>query len=97
MTEEEAITLAESRFWESMQPEDIAMFQLWQPLLCMPFSVFHEAIEKTLKRPVWTHEFAQPDSLKEEMLGLRPAPSMEDILNLIPAEKRVLILSEDNH
>lgn len=95
MTKEEAIALYESRFWESMQPEDIAMFQLWEELLCMPFGVFQEAVEKTLKRPVWTHEFTMSnvESLKQEMLGLRSAPSMEDIINLIPEDKRILIQS----
>ena len=91
MTKDEAIALHDSKFWESMSPEDRAMFQLWEPLLCMPFDVFHEAIEKTLGRPVWTHEFESPDSLKVEMLGLRPAPTMEQIINLIPEEKRILI------
>jgi hypothetical protein len=91
MTKEEAIKLAESKFWEDMSLEDRAMFQLWEKKLCMPFGVFHEAVEKTLGRPVWTHEFAFLDSLKEEMLGLRPAPSMEDIFNLIPAEKRTIV------
>jgi len=93
ITKEQAIALYESKFWESMADEDRAMFQLWEQFLCMPFGVFQEAVEKTLGRPVWTHEFAgsNVENLKQEMLGLRPAPSMEDIFNLIPEEKRIVI------
>jgi len=57
----------------------------------MPFEDFHAAIEKALGRSVWTHEFAFADSLMAEFLGERPAPSMQDILDLIPPEKRILI------
>ena len=31
---------------------------MFESKLCMPFSIFQEAVEKTLGRPVWTHEFA---------------------------------------
>lgn len=92
MTKEEAIKLYESKFWEPMSFDERAMFQLWEDKLCMPFDVFHEAIEKALKRPVWTHELAMSrDGLKEELLGLRPAPSVQDIFNLIPEDKRILV------
>lgn len=93
MTKEEAIALYDSGFWESMSYEDRAMFQLWEERLRMPFGVFHEAVEKALSRPVWTHEFSSlgSEGLKQELLGLRPAPTMEEIINLIPEEKRILI------
>ena len=57
----------------------------------MPFSVFHEAVEKVLDRPVWTHEFALPERLRAEMLGERSAPTFKEILDLIPAEKKIVI------
>ena len=57
MTREQAIELAESKFWESMSFRERATFQLFEEKMCMPFDVFHEAIVKTLGRPVWTHEF----------------------------------------
>ena len=92
MTVEEAISLAETKFWEKMTPREIATFQLFEEKLCMPFSVFHEAIEKTLGRPVFTHEFGMNvDGLRKELMGESPAPSMSDILNLIPAEKRTVL------
>jgi hypothetical protein len=94
VTEEQAIKLAGSEFWKELTPRQIAEFQLNEPLLCMPFGVFHEAIEKALGRSVWMHEFAFGglDRMKAELLGERPAPTFEDILALIPEEKRVLLL-----
>jgi hypothetical protein len=92
LTKDQAIKLAESKFWESMSFKDIAYFQLFERLLCMPFPVFHEAVEKTLERPVFTHEFAFMDDLKKELLGEKEAPSLEDIINLIPEDKRQIIV-----
>ena len=51
ITKEQAIALLNSGFWEPMSFRERAMFQMFQKLLCMPFSVFHEAVEKTLDRP----------------------------------------------
>ena len=69
MIKEEAITLAKTKFWEKMSYEERAEWQLSNDLLCMPFGVFHEAIEKTLNRPVDIHEFAFNDLLIKEFLG----------------------------
>jgi len=57
MTENEAIEKAKTKFWLNMTHREIAEFQLYEDKLCMPFEIFHEAIEKTLGRPVFTHEF----------------------------------------
>src|SRR5262249_19115264 len=56
MTPEEALALYESKFWETMPYADRAKSQLFEDRLCMPFDVYHEAVEKTLGRPVLTHE-----------------------------------------
>lgn len=95
MTKEQAIALAKSDWWESVSAHDIVMFQLFERLLCMPFDKFHKAVETVLNRPVWTHEFAFMDKLKQEFLGDRPAPTMQEILELIPAEKRVVLVVKD--
>ena len=94
MTTEEAITLAESKFWEPLSYYDRAIFQLFENKLCMPFGVFHEAMEKALGRPVYTHEFSSEgnERLKREILGEKSEPTMAEIINLIPPEKRILIL-----
>lgn len=93
MTKEEAIKLHDSKFWEDMSYEERAKFQLFEPRLCMPFDVFCEAMEKTLNRPIWTHEFGlNYEGLKKELLGEMAPPTMEDIINMIPEDKRVIVL-----
>lgn len=57
----------------------------------MDFSAFHEAAEKTLKRPVFTHEFANPKSLLDEFKGKIPHASLVDILNKIPKDKEIIL------
>jgi hypothetical protein len=92
MTQENAIALAESKFWETMSLKERAMFQMFEPRLCMPFDVFHEAIEKTLGRPVYTHEFGlNYEGLKKELLGEAPAPTLSDIIAMIPEDKRIIV------
>lgn len=92
LTPEEAIALGKTNFWENLSHREIANFQLFQECLCMPFSVFHEALEKSLGRSVWTHEMGMNwEGLKHEFLGETPAPSFADIVNLIPEDKRVLV------
>lgn len=88
MTKEQAM----SRFWEGMNYRERAMFQLFEPLLCMPFNVFHEAVEKALHRPVYTHEFGLNwAGLQAEIHGEQSSPTLEEIINLIPADKRVIV------
>lgn len=93
LTKEQAIALFESGFWEGMTERERAEFQLYQPCLCMPFDVFHSAMEKALGRPVWTHEFAFPDHLKKEMRGERPAPSFDEIVALVPEQLRPIVIA----
>jgi len=83
MTKEMAIKLANSGFWERLTYRERAIFQLSHRLLCMPFSV----VEKALGRPVFTHEFARPDLLMEELIGLKEAPTFQDIVDLLPKNK----------
>jgi hypothetical protein len=91
VTKEQAVALFDSNWWEGKSPIELAMFQLFEERLCMPFAVFQDAVEAALKRSVWTHEFAYPERLQAELLGDKPKPTLDDILNLIPAEKRLVI------
>lgn len=92
MTKDEAIKLAESGFWKDMTHREIAMFQMFEEKLCMPFEVFHEAVEKTLRRPVYTHEFGiNYEGLKKELLGEARPPTLREIIEMIPKEKRIII------
>lgn len=90
---EAAVALADERFWESLNHRERAEFQMVVAELSMPFEIFHEAIEKTLGRPVFTHEFGMNiDGLWDELFNDGPAPTMNEIFNLIPEEKRVVIM-----
>lgn len=71
MTPEKAIALSATKFWERCSAEKIVKFQLFQKLLCMPFPVFHDALEKVLGRSIWTHEFVNADRLRAEYLQLK--------------------------
>ena len=94
LTREQALAFAENKLWQGMNHRQIAEFQIEQDRLCMPFSVLHEAIEKTLGRPVYTHEFINREGLRKELYGEKPAPTFEEILDLIPKDKHVLIIEK---
>lgn len=94
---EKAVELANTNWWELCEPREIAEFQLFTVELCCPFSVFHEAIEKALGRPVWTHEFGlNYDGIVQEFLGEREAPTMQEIIELVPEEKRLAIFMPED-
>src|SRR4051794_3130120 len=93
-TMKEAVAFFESRAWEAMSLKDRTRFQLYQDRLCMPFSIFHEAVESALGRSVWTHEFAFDTGrqrLKDELNKIVAPPTMDEIIALIPEEKRIII------
>jgi hypothetical protein len=95
LTEKEAIALAESGDWKFWDSEKIVRFQLFQRKLCMDFSAFHRATEEVLARPVFTHEFADRDRIVEEYLGTREAPTMEEIIDMLPKDKLVIALRKE--
>ncbi len=92
-TKEEAIAIADSGVWKDLDNEEIVKLQLFQDRLCMDFSRFHGAMEKVLDRPIFTHEFTSfnHNNLIEEYLGEKDSPSFEDVVSLIPEEKRIII------
>jgi hypothetical protein len=48
------------------------------------------ALNSVLGRPVFTHELFS-DRIKEEYLRTKDAPTLEEIISLIPEEKRIII------
>lgn len=93
LTKEEAINFYDNKLYEEMNYKEKAVFQMQQDRLCMPFDVFHEAVEKTIGRPVFTHEFGlNRDGLMKEILGEKEPPTFDEIVRMIPKEKLVLIL-----
>ena len=92
LTTEQAIEFAKSKVYKDWTNEQIVRFQLFQKKLCMDFSKFHGAIEKVLDRPVFTHEFGMNyEGLVLEYLGEKEAPTFEEIIELIPKNKRIVI------
>lgn len=63
---EEAVRLAETKWWLDVSQTEAWKRQMQTVELMMPFGVFQEAADVALGRPVFTHEFAKPDLLWEE-------------------------------
>ncbi len=83
LSKDEAVAFCDEGVWRTWPDEKIGAFQLFQDTLCVPFDVFHRCIEITLGRPVWTHEFADMQRLRDEYLGKRPTATMADIMTLL--------------
>jgi hypothetical protein len=96
MTKEEAIRFADTKWWETVSNKEIVAFQLFENKLCLPFDRYPAAIEDVLGRPVYTHEFGlNVEGLRAEFRKERGPATLEEIIALIPAEKRVLIVAPD--
>ena len=64
----------DTEWWNSDDPMEVAWGQLNEPTLIMDFDKFHEAIEKALGRPVFTHEFGiNAEELKKELEAKKEA------------------------
>jgi hypothetical protein len=89
------ITTAQAKYtfpwWESNDPTILTWHQLNEPILLVEFSKFHHATEMALGRPVWTHEFANVDSLKAEFQNKIPKATFEDVVNKVT--KPVIIVT----
>lgn len=92
MTREQAIAFHDSGAWRKLSPATLALFQLTQSKLGVPFGEFHKAVEIALGRPVWTHEFAlNREGLLAELQGKAATPSLEEVIGLIPSEKLLVL------
>lgn len=92
LTKEQAVEFYNSGIWKDWDDEQIVRFQLFQEKLCVDFSRFHEAIEKVLERPVFTHEFGlNYEGIVKEYLGAKKPPTFNEIVNMIPEEKRIIV------
>jgi len=95
ITKQQAIEMCQSNWWEGMSDRDVATFQMHNRLLCMPFDIFQATMERVLDRPVMTHEFADWEGMRQELMGERPAPTLEEIVGLISIDKRIVIFAGD--
>jgi hypothetical protein len=91
LTQDEAIELAESGWWNLLDSKQVAFLQWNQSKLCMPFSEFHRCLECWVGRPVFTHELASPSGRKmlEEEAATGIHPSLNEIMAQIPPDKLI--------
>jgi len=94
MTKKATLDTKKDKFWEEMSDEEIVRFQLFESKLQIPFDIFHKAIEKILKRPVFTIELTSENikRLQKEYLGEIQPPTLNEIFDTIPDEKKFCIL-----
>ncbi|MFA6057307.1 MAG: hypothetical protein WC756_03845 [Taibaiella sp.] len=92
LTKKEAIALGKSGAWKTWSDEQIVKVQLFQKRHCVGLSRFSAALSNVLQRPVLLHEIgANHDGIVKEYLGINPAPTLDEIINLIPQRRRFLI------
>lgn len=91
LTQAQAIACAKEQQWKDWDLPTRALFQIHQDRLCMPFDVFHQAVRETLGRPVFTHEYGSRERLKAELMGLANAPTLDEIIALLPQDRTIVI------
>lgn len=76
--------------------ERLAEFNRWGDTLEISFTQFHKRINQIFGRGVFTHEMviSNMTNLRTELL-LGIHPSMDDIIEMIPVEKRIIIDEDD--
>lgn len=88
LTREQATELYNSHWWMGRDPYEVAMFQLTQGRLCMPWQDFHGIVEVALGRPVFTHEFGlDRQGLIDELRGDRPTPTFSSVMALLSSAR----------
>lgn len=87
---ENAIDLAATEWWKGKSAYEIVKFQLFTNELCMPLDVFYRSLNEHFKRSVFNIELAGDDLLLE-FLGEKDPPTIEEIIAIIPEEKRIII------
>lgn len=81
----------------SLTPQERAdEVMMWADLpLRVPFDLIHKRMEELAERPVWTHELARPDLIRDQILGKRdwkgPIGSFEEIA----PDKEIIVVSLD--
>ena len=62
----EAMKKYDTPWWESKNSKEVASYQIFEPVLLVPFPVLHEGTERLLEREVQSSEFAYMDALRQE-------------------------------
>jgi len=90
---EKAWRLAKTEWWKESTPREIVEFQLRTQELCVPIPDLLDALQKTFGRPVLLHELSSSNStaLLDEFYGDKEAPVWQEIINLLPEERRIIV------
>lgn len=73
--------------------ERAAELRWWGDILTIPFGDLHQRIEELVGRGVFTHEMIGWDRSIEEA-RTRKHPTPNEILNQIPPEKRIIVITD---
>lgn len=87
-----AIAMYDAKWHEGKTHREIAEHQMEVAELCVPFAIFHEAVEKTIGRPVFAHEFGlTPHLLWNEIFHASTGLTLTESMNLTPEGKRLIL------
>jgi hypothetical protein len=92
LSKEEAIEIGKSGVWKEWDATKKVLVQLFNDLMCIPISEYQNALNEVLGRLVLTHELAYPDMLRDEYLTLRPPPTMQEIIDLMPGDRPLIVV-----
>ena len=83
---------------EEMTPDErAAEMRRFAGPVSIPFDLIHQRIEELVGRSVWTHEIGLDwNGLVAEAGKRREAPTMDGIVDLIPADKRIVLNPDDD-
>jgi hypothetical protein len=76
--------------------ERVAELEDWydKAILTIPMGTLSERIDGLVGRGVWTHELVNREALIREIRSGQE-PSFEEVLDKIPADKQVIVVSPD--
>src|SRR4051794_35764754 len=69
----------------------VAILRSIPEVLTIPFDNLHQWVEELMGRPVWTHEFAHPEQLIEELESGSPA-DIGDVIGKLPRDKLAILV-----
>jgi hypothetical protein len=92
LTKEQAVTLAGLKWWEGAELVQVGAACLGQSRLCCPFDELHRGVEAFMGRPVWTHEFVDPERLRRERNGETVADPLQMLVDMAGRDRVIALL-----
>jgi hypothetical protein len=73
--------------------ERAAEIDFWTGIVTIPFADIHQRINELVGRGVFTHEMGSKELLEEARTRVHPTP--QEIINAIPSNKRIIVITDD--